>query len=161
CPVKNNTPACVARRCAVGTCHTGWADCNNVVSDGCETDLMNSAAHCGGCNQGCTIAHATARCAAGQCAIDTCIQPFGDCNREPGDGCEVATPTDLMNCGVCGNVCSSQNATASCDAGTCKLRCVFGYGDCNLAASDGCESALASDPKNCGGCGNACVLPNA
>jgi hypothetical protein len=39
CPTTatNGTQTCSAGRCKVGTCNAGWADCNGLVSDGCET----------------------------------------------------------------------------------------------------------------------------
>ena len=39
--------------------------------------------------------------------------------------------------------------------------CAAGWGDCNQDPSDGCETGLASDDKNCAGCGMACKIPNA
>src|SRR6185503_18182521 len=37
--------------------------------------------------------------------------------------------------------------------------CTPGFGDCNGNATDGCETDLYSDPKNCGGCTNVCATP--
>jgi hypothetical protein len=31
-----------------------------------------------------------------------------------------------------------------------------GYADCNNNGCDGCEASIASDPNNCGACGNVC-----
>src|SRR5262249_53513935 len=36
-----------------------------------------------------------------------------------------------------------------------------GFDDCNKDPSDGCETGLASDIKNCGACNKACMTPNA
>lgn len=53
------------------------------------------------------------------------------------------------------------NATAVCGASACGFICGAGFADCNLTATDGCESALATDLNNCGGCGNRCAPANA
>ncbi len=39
CPseVVNGAPGCATGRCTVGRCNAGWADCNGIGSDGCET----------------------------------------------------------------------------------------------------------------------------
>jgi hypothetical protein len=38
----------------------------------------------------------------------------------------------------------------------CGFACQRGFGDCNGRRDDGCESALTTDVRNCGGCGRAC-----
>jgi hypothetical protein len=35
--IPHGTPGCASGRCVVGQCDTGWADCNGLASDGCET----------------------------------------------------------------------------------------------------------------------------
>ncbi|MCA9622055.1 MAG: hypothetical protein KC731_23690 [Myxococcales bacterium] len=35
--------------------------------------------------------------------------------------------------------------------------CISGYGDCDGAAQNGCESVLDIDPDNCGACGTPCI----
>ena len=53
------------------------------------------------------------------------------------------------------------NATPACTAGVCELSCTEGFGDCNGAASDGCELNLTSDKLNCKTCGNVCGVGKA
>ena len=49
------------------------------------------------------------------------------------------------------------NAVAACvNWRNCGFACKPSYGDCNGDPADGCETALASDPLNCGGCGVHC-----
>jgi hypothetical protein len=82
-----------------------------------------------------------------------CPSLHADCDH---DGtCETLLDT-LENCGACGALCSSTNATPTCNGGQCQLACNTGYADCNADASDGCEAGLSDDPHNCGQCGHAC-----
>jgi hypothetical protein len=59
--------------------------------------------------------------------------------------------------------CHLPHATATCDAsGVCAIAsCDPGWVDCDvgdfLQATTGCETNLAFDPSNCGGCGIACT----
>src|SRR5437773_4373126 len=38
----------------------------------------------------------------------------------------------------------------------CQFVCASGSADCNNNPNDGCETSVASDANNCGGCGVAC-----
>lgn len=42
----------------------------------------------------------------------------------------------------------------------CTKMCSFGTMDCNNVSNDGCETAIATDVNNCGGCGIACSTNN-
>jgi hypothetical protein len=64
CVVSNATPDCSAGRCAVRSCNTGFGDCNSDATDGCETNVLTSTAHCSKCNTACT---AGMTCQSGQC----------------------------------------------------------------------------------------------
>ena len=99
-----------------GSCTANRGNCNNVVSDGCETDLLKDAQHCGTCSTVCSAPpHATPGCAAGKCGIGACNTGYADCNGLLGDGCEFDTMSDPSNCGGCGVVCGSgQCANAKC-----------------------------------------------
>jgi hypothetical protein len=71
----------------------------------------------------------------------------------------VETSTDPANCGTCGNACSNQNGTPLCSGGSCAgILCSAGFGNCDGMLANGCEANLATDTKNCGTCGNACVV---
>ena len=119
CATRSNAvPACTASTCT-SVCVAGFGECNGVATDGCETDLANSAAHCGGCGRSCLTSNvATATCAASACTITACGAGFGDCDGMAANGCEVDTATAVANCGTCGRACSSAQ---SCVAGVCTL----------------------------------------
>jgi hypothetical protein len=57
--------------------------------------------------------------------------------------------------------CKLPNAQGRCAASECEIEsCDDGYADCDVGQLDhhrtGCETKVASDPRNCGACANAC-----
>jgi hypothetical protein len=160
-PVAMGAPSCVNGACVVGRCSAPFRDCMNGAMDGCETDVSRSTAHCGVCGNACAaLPNATAACVQGQCGLGSCIAPWASCNGNAGDGCEANTMTDLAHCGGCGRSCAPPFANARCESGTCQITgCTSGRANCNGAVPDGCEAVLATDPQNCGGCGNSCPAP--
>lgn len=154
CAVINDTPLCVAGTCEVGACASGFADCNGLVADGCETTLTSDVHHCGACGNECSTApNATATCVSGSCG-QSCAPGYADCDGDPANGCE----RDVAgNCGVCGTQCALPHARGECVDGTCSFSvCDEGFADCDGAASNGCEVDLRADRSNCGQCGTAC-----
>lgn len=125
----------------------GGDDCGDTSSD---------VDNCGSCGNVCGDQHATPSCAAGRCSL-ACDLGHADCDGEPANGCEADVEGDADNCGACGNTCSALHASASCVAGACEAACDAGYADCDGEPANGCEVALASDPFNCGACGNDCA----
>jgi hypothetical protein len=56
-------------------------------------------------------------------------------------------------------LCSIAFATAACMGGACSVAtCSPGYGDCDGVGANGCETALAASPLNCGACGRLCPV---
>jgi hypothetical protein len=161
CPVPaNGAAACVAGACTVGACNTGFGNCDGNATNGCETNLNTSAAHCGQCRDACSTANATPSCAAGVCSV-MCATGFADCDRDVDNGCETSTRT-LANCGACGRACTLANATATCTTGTCAVSaCTTGFANCNNNAADGCEVNTTNDNANCGACGRVCAAGTA
>jgi hypothetical protein len=165
CNLPNAFPKCEGGFCLIDTCAAGWLDLNQAVGDGCEykcTQSNNGAEICDGVDNDCN----------GQ------VDELTDKNTDP------------VNCGACNTVCVYTNAGGVCQGGTCSMGpCFVGYNNVNQSDADGCEYActptngsveacdladndcdgqvdetfnVATDPENCGSCGNDCttLYPN-
>ncbi len=106
-----------AGECSV-TCSGNYRSCNDEDSarDGCETNIMTSANHCGGCGQSCAGTNvATRACSGGTCA-PTCES--GYCRAaNPANGCTVPLGTP-DNCASCGDSCSAPTPFCRSDGGS-------------------------------------------
>lgn len=156
CNLPHAESICNQRFCAVAKCEAGWADCNGLAKDGCETHLLSSLTDCGVCQAACAPAGGAGVCVRGTCSVDSCEQGMADCNQVPTDGCEVNLGSSVENCGGCGLACSSDHGTPSCQSGTCSIECSSGYGDCDGLVANGCETETSSNVQHCGGCNLPC-----
>jgi len=146
-----------------GVANTEFKNCNGLLDDGCEIDLLSDAANCGVCGHACGPKQ---RCFDGKCGCPTGLT---DCNGE----C-VDTQNSDDNCGECGlrcdvpppDACATQPANTyyGCRVGKCgALKCAGYAADCNSdlgkkCLSNGCEVLdTSSDRQNCGGCGIKCA----
>ncbi|WP_437730549.1 hypothetical protein [Sorangium sp. So ce1335] len=161
--LKEHTEAfCNGGNCNIIGCAEDHADCDLDARTGCETDLLTSTAHCGGCNVACDFAHASETCAGGECVFGACDAGYADCDGDLTNGCEANLGASLDHCGGCGTRCGYPGAAEACLAGVCVLvACEPGFADCNAIAADGCEVNTASDLASCGGCNLACAPANA
>lgn len=157
CPNRPNTiKTCVNGVCSY-ICTTNFADCNNNMSDGCETNLLTSANNCSGCGNVCTVPNANSNCVGGLCTIVSCATFFANCNGLTADGCEVHLLTNINNCGSCGNACPpTPNTFTNCLNGVCFYQCLPGFADCNSSMSNGCEVNILTNVNNCNGCNVVC-----
>ncbi len=112
------TAVCVASACAL-VCAAGTGDCDGAASTGCEASLASDLRNCGACGRACATANASAVCTSGRCAIARCDAGYGDCDGDPGTGCETSLRADARNCGACGVVCGGGTV---CTDGTCVPR---------------------------------------
>jgi hypothetical protein len=160
-------PHCADGVCAHDGCATGFLDCNDVLEDGCETEV--SLSQCGACDRDCSVL--TKHVEEILC-VDTagtfdcgyqgdgthgegCVFEYLDCDGNRANGCE--TPVNSQDhCGFCGNVCDAH----------CMLHpngdhyycgCRENYDDCG----DGrqcCEGYCFNifDPAHCGNCDHDC-----
>ncbi|EYF06307.1 Hypothetical protein CAP_2185 [Chondromyces apiculatus DSM 436] len=157
CDLANAEAACVGGACQVDTCNAGYADCDGLADNGCETSIDGSALDCGACGVICPGGpHSTPVCVQGSCEL-ACNGGFEDCDGIASTGCESAVTVDTQNCGTCGVVCTAPNGTPVCVAGQCDVSaCAPGHADCNGAPGDGCEINTQTTVAHCGSCGNAC-----
>ncbi len=89
CALSNASPVCTGGTCRVGTCNTGFDNCNHLDPDGCEINLTNDAANCGACGNACTRPGSTPSCVNSTCNF-VCAPGYVDLNMDPVDGCEYA-----------------------------------------------------------------------
>ena len=157
--LPNTYFGCVEAQCGELKCSPGFADCDLVTENGCETPLVDND-NCGACGNKCQDGQ---RCGQNLQGVVMCMCPAGQtfCGACVGEscfgGCYDLT-SDKDNCGACGVRCSPgvQRGIEACVYGECQTSCHEGWDDCNGNRSDGCETHIASDPNNCGGCGIVC-----
>jgi len=93
------------------------------------------------------------------------VDAAGDAGPCPGTDLEcggVCVPNDTLNCGSCGNDCTTHHVTSTidCIGGACSypgLTCAAGWASCGVDAGPGCDTDL-SQAAHCGSCSNACVV---
>ncbi|MBK8257306.1 MAG: hypothetical protein IPK82_32110 [Polyangiaceae bacterium] len=160
CSINNASTSCASGTCTFVSCLPGFANCNNDLADGCETQLATSNLNCGQCGNTCNPANGTGQCVSGQCTVQSCNNGFGNCNGSAADGCEtdIYTPP---HCGSCASACSFPNAGAFCSPpSSCQLgQCNPDFLNCNGNTADGCE-VNGLTIQNCGACGNQCANIN-
>jgi hypothetical protein len=156
-----NSTSCASGSCVINSCDAGYADCDGVVSNGCETNLATTLGNCGSCGNNCGAlpnVNSTS-CTSGSCVINTCDPGYDDCDGVVANGCEVNTQTSSTNCGSCGTACGALpnvNST-SCSGGGCVINsCDLGYVDCDGLVANGCEVNTQTSNTDCGSCGNNC-----
>lgn len=115
CARANAVASCPGEVCRIGSCLSGFADCNGVDADGCEVQL-NSLTDCGACRRRCDLLNATETCADGTCRILACDPDRLDCDGLDASSCEVGPAFDPRNCGGCGIRC---NPGESCSGARC------------------------------------------
>ena len=123
--------------------------------------LATNVNNCGSCGNVCNFANASSTCSSSTCVLASCNAGFANCDGNPANGCEVSTASDVSNCGACGVVCITPNATPGCVGATCTVgACNAGFGNCDGLTVNGCEVNLTTSLSNCGSCGHVCSIPN-
>jgi hypothetical protein len=131
-------------------CPSGQTSCQGICDD-----LGVDSNNCGSCGTNCqTLPNSAGNgCSAGTCSI-TCTPGFGDCDKNPTNGCETNLLNGAANCGACGNACAVANGTPQCTNGACGVAgCDAGFTNCGNSCS-----TLQADQNNCGACGSVCSL---
>ncbi len=132
-----------------------------VCGEGQCVNLDESPSHCGGCGNSCLArpnVDQRSACVAGVCQ-NLCLSGWGDCDGNPGNGCEVPLDT-RERCGACGNRCPddrpqcvTQLRPDGTPAWSCQSDC--GADPCTAACAGTCRN-LCSDRNHCGACGARC-----
>ncbi|MBL8604803.1 MAG: hypothetical protein JNK72_22945 [Myxococcales bacterium] len=161
CRLNNATASCAAGACAVATCTTGFANCDNNAANGCEVNTRGDVNNCGACGTVCAASNGTPSCNAGACTVGSCNDGFANCDSNNANGCETNTQTDTNNCGACRNTCNLANASSVCRGGSCAIgTCNAGFADCDGNAANGCETNTNTSLSACGMCGRVCNTAN-
>ncbi|MFN8590232.1 MAG: pentapeptide repeat-containing protein [Thermomicrobiales bacterium] len=106
CPTPDHaTATCDGAACGF-TCEGNWGNCDGDPANGCETDLLITANHCGTCD---TVCPQGATCEAGTCVCPPATPDV--CHDE----C-VDLASDERYCGNCDTACA---ADETCLAGSC------------------------------------------
>ena len=112
-PVETKDASSLASSCdaadcvSAPTCAFGWADCDGLAANGCESRL-DTAEHCGACDSPCTSsADQPHVCVAGTCIDGPCPIGFVRCAAS----C-VAIGLDAR-CKGCGDDCTAGSATGT------------------------------------------------
>ena len=119
--------------------------------------IARDSLNCGSCGNICAFPNSISNCQNSQCILN-CNSGYANCDGIQSNGCEVNLNTSVINCGICGHVCSSAaNATTACVGGTCAIgSCNAGWANCDNNAANGCEINITNDSRNCGNCGSVC-----
>ncbi|NCQ59708.1 MAG: hypothetical protein GW913_03445 [Myxococcales bacterium] len=156
----NGTNACFFGRCGIGSCATGFDDCDGILSNGCESHTPSDPDNCGACGNRCAVPNGSSSCTGGICSFVRCNPGWADCDGLEATGCEVNTTVDPAHCGSCANDCTALPGVtgAACGgAGLCTFRsCATGLADCDGDPTNGCEADITS-PTRCGSCINDCT----
>ncbi|MFN7132577.1 MAG: MopE-related protein, partial [Myxococcales bacterium] len=183
---NGRVPLCTPKSGTAELCNGKDDDCDGQTDE--DFDLARDVRNCGACGTVCAVRNGTPKCAASQCAVDSCQAGYGDCDGQYATGCETDVQTDVNHCGGCNNRCNLANANPRCALGVCAIAsCAAGWVDADRNPANGCEYQcfptnggveicdeidnncdgrvdegynLAGDPNNCGACGRVCSVAN-
>ncbi|MCA9526117.1 MAG: hypothetical protein KC549_07440, partial [Myxococcales bacterium] len=162
CAYPHAAGICADATCGLGACEADWYDRNGDSADGCEYacqasgdevcnqrdddcdgevdegfDLLSDPSHCGQCGRACAVDHGAPACVDAVCAVEDCDDGWHDVNGEAADGCEYACVFTRGGQEVCDQIDN----------------------DCDGTVDNGFDTDR--DPAHCGGCNQACDLPEA
>jgi len=128
CNLPNAAESCSSSGiCQLGTCSSGYGNCDGIAYNGCETALTSSS-NCGSCGTTCTLPYV---CQSGSC------------------GCVPSCSGKECGPNGCGGVCGYCPSGWNCPSGTC-----IGCGDGSCNNGETCSSC-STDCGSC--CGNGAI----
>lgn len=153
CPSGQTCTGGACTPVGVGGCSGGLTLCSGQC-----VNLGGDLNNCGACGLVCpSEPNSSPACNSGICSV-VCLAGFGDCDRDPFNGCEVNLQNNNNNCGACGFACQSGQ---TCVAGACQSG-GSGNGQACSAGSQ-CSSGICSQGvccnANCSGSCQSCALP--
>ena len=135
----------------------GYYDCDNDLTNGCETHIAADPNNCGTCWNVCTVGDPPT-CSNGMCSSGECAGGTADCDQNPENGCETDIASQVNSCGSCTAKCELAHATPKCEFGQCKIAvCATGWDNCDKTESTGCEIDITTSVQHCGGCSKGCT----
>jgi len=92
-------------------CPADQTNCNAVC-----VNLMTDNRNCGTCGNDCSkLPNAgNAACSNGKCVISDCNPTYGDCDKNPLNGCETDIFSNSNSCGSCGLKCPADRPFCKC-----------------------------------------------
>lgn len=160
CPTYANASAkCTTGMCSMGSCNSGFADCDMNPATGCEINTNTDVKNCGGCNMPCGAGKS---CFAGKCSScgDGVLQTGEE--RDPPPGPFTSAPVDANSCRFhfeavaqlyCNGSCTWAGAS-SCDQADADIFCKLRTGNpASVAMSFTIGTALAVPGFSCPGYG--------
>jgi hypothetical protein len=140
-------------------CPSGFKNCDP-YKPGCETCVKNDVNNCGDCGKKCKpLPYTTVKCYNSKC-VYTCKSGWANCDGNIySNGCETDVGQDANNCGACRKSCKQvPYAVTKCSGGKCQEPvCTPGWANCDYNLwSNGCETDVGQDARNCGSCGKRC-----
>ncbi|MEM9863358.1 MAG: putative metal-binding motif-containing protein [Myxococcota bacterium] len=98
CNLANASESCSTGSCRLGTCSSGFGNCDGNGANGCERRL-NTLTSCGGCGTVCNLPGASESCSTGSCRFLSCNTGFSSCDGNTGNGCELNHGSVVGSCG--------------------------------------------------------------
>ena len=158
-PAISSQWTCIEGQCTFG-CMPTYANCDDDVSNGCETRVLFDVNNCGACGH---------QCGPGEICWNMGCHDLCAVNGFPdrcGDTCVDLQKSDNA-CGDCSTRCPTAEPTKpalpadmyyGCANATCgQPKCIDEtMADCNGKTSDGCETPIHTN-ENCRGCGDKCL----